>query len=216
MAGRTRSCRRPGEPDSGEVPLLPGPLRAPGLPCTLRRVSRTALIALLLAIPAAPAQARPRGATVSDPVAAAVRRAVAYWHGTPCGGHVAVVGAAPGEAPAAGQNVPGLHGAEAAMWATFRAPGSTDAFAEPPSSYSECVVHVNRRTWPEWRAEDAHFAAFCKEMVHEFGHFEGYPDAGARPGTIQYERPDLARLPLCERFRLVYGHEVFTGQPRPG
>jgi hypothetical protein len=48
-------------------------------------------------------------------------------------------------------------------------------------------------------------------MLHEYGHFEGYTDSGAAPGTIEYERPDLARVPLCERFRLVYGHRVFSG-----
>jgi len=174
---------------------------------------------LLALLAGARAQARARPPAVSDPVAEAVRRAVAYWHGTPCAGQVLVVSATAGEAPPAGQNVPGLGTHAAAMWATFRAPvpggAAADANTAPPSSYRECVVHVNTATWPNWRSEDTNFASFCKEMLHEYGHFEGYSDAGARAGTIQYERPDLARVPLCERFRLVYGHKLFTGHPRP-
>jgi hypothetical protein len=74
-------------------------------------------------------------------------------------------------------------------------------------------VHINRRTWPGWKAEDAGFASFCKQMLHEYGHFEGREDTGAAPGTIEYERPELAHVPACESFRLVYGHEVFVGHP---
>jgi hypothetical protein len=184
------------------------------------RVPRAGLIPPLVAalvaaaLAAAPAYAGPPR-SASDPVAAAVARATTYWHGTPCGGRVGVVNGAPGEAPVAGQNVPGLTGSPAAMWATFRAPGvAGDAFAASPSVYTECVVHINQRVWPGRRFEDAHFAVFCKEMLHEYGHFEGYPDAGAHLGTIEYERPDLARVPLCERFRLVYGHKVYMGAPR--
>jgi hypothetical protein len=176
----------------------------------MSRLTATGLaLVLALGVAAAPAPARHRPAA-SNPVAEAVKRAVAFWHGVPCAGQVHVAGAPPSEAPAAGQSVPGLAARAAAMWATWHAPTGT----APPSTYSQCVVYVNRTTWPDWRTEDAGFATFCKEMVHEYGHFEGYSDAGAVPRTIQYERPDLARLPICERFRLLYGHEVFTGRPR--
>lgn len=172
-------------------------------------MSRLVAIAGLALAVAAPAQAHRRPAA-SNPVAEAVKRAVAYWHRVPCAGQVQVVAGPQSEAPVAGQNVPGLAGRAAAMWATWHAPTTV----APPGAYSQCVVHVNSTAWPDWRAEDAGFAAFCKEMVHEYGHFEGYADAGALPGTIEYERPDLARLPMCERFRLAYGHEVFTGRAR--
>lgn len=147
-----------------------------------------------------------------------MRRAVAFWGNTPCGGSVAVVAGAPSEAPAAGTNVPGARRKAAAMWATWRVPASgagsaPGSYAAAAATFTECVVHINVGVWPGWRAEDARFGAFCKEMLHEYGHFEGYPDTGATPGTIQYERPDLARVPLCERYRLIYGHTLYSSPP---
>ena len=74
-------------------------------------------------------------------------------------------------------------------------------------------MHINRGIWFSIRAEDSDFPAFCKEMLHEYGHFEGDSDVGAAPGTIEYERPDLARVPLCERYRLRYGFRLYSGPP---
>jgi len=171
--------------------------------------------ALLGATPAA--SAAQRGAFYSDPVAQAVGRAVEYWKGTPCGGTVGVVFGPDASAPVAGENAPGTRPGVAAMWAEWSTPAGPNLFTQPPASFTECVVHVNRSIWPTTQAEDAGFAVFCKEMVHEYGHFEGYPDVGAKPGTIQYERPDLARVPSCERFRLHFGLRIYAGAPRrPG
>jgi hypothetical protein len=149
----------------------------------------------------------------SDPVAEAVGRAVEYWGGTPCGGTVDVVIAVNSEAPPAGQNAPRAPGHVAAMWATWLTPGGPNLFTEPASSFGECVVHVNRGIWPSTQAEDANFGAFCKEMLHEYGHFDGHPDVGAAAFTIEYERPDLAHVPLCERYRLYYGHRLYSRPP---
>jgi hypothetical protein len=108
-------------------------------------------------------------------------------------------------------NALGPAGERAAMWATWLTPDGVNNFAAPPSTYSECVVHMNTAVWPSWLAEDRDFPAFCKEMIHEFGHFAGYQDVGASRGTVQYERPDLARVPSCESYRLIYGRLVFSG-----
>jgi len=123
---------------------------------------------------------------------------------------VAVVSGTRSEAPAAGMNSDGAPGEMAAMWATWLAPGGPNLYTKPASAYRSCVVHINSSVWPTWRSDDYDFPAFCKEMLHEYGHFEGYEDVGARRGTIQFERPDLARLPACEHFRLTHGHTIYT------
>lgn len=173
---------------------------------------RAALVALGLFAHAPPA---PRTVVDSNPVAEAVTRAVDYWGGTPCGGSVTIVSSPSGEAPPAGVNAPSPAGSVAAMWATWMTSAGANQFSVPPATFSDCVVHINAGVWPSWQADDRDFPGFCKEMLHEYGHFEGYPDAGATPGTIEYERPDLAHVPLCERYRLVYGHTVYTPRPPP-
>lgn len=172
---------------------------------------RLAAGALLLLVSVAPLPAAHAAAPDSDPVTEAATRAVAFWDGTPCGGAVTVLGGPAGEAPPAGENDgdAGL-GQRAAMWATWMTPSGANQFVTPPTVFSDCVIHVNLAVWPSWRADDREFAAFCKEMLHEYGHFEGYPDVGAIPDTIEYEQPVLAHVPLCERYRLVFGHELYT------
>ncbi len=175
---------------------------------------RVAALSLLVAL-ALPATAVARAPIVdSNPVAEAVARAVRYWGGTPCDGSVAVMASPSSEAPAAGMNAPSPAGDLAAMWSTWLTPDGANQFDAagqpiPPATFTECVVHINSSVWPSWRVDDGNFADFCKDMLHEYGHFEGYPDVGAVPNTIQYERPDLARVPLCERYRLVYGHRIY-------
>jgi hypothetical protein len=150
----------------------------------------------------------------SEPIAEAVWRAVVYWGGTPCGGIVSVTYGPDGEAPAAGANAPGAPGHVAAMWADWSTPGGgRNDFVQPPTTFTECTVHVNRSIWPSRQAEDSNFPAFCKEMLHEYGHFEGFPDVGQTLGTVEYERPDLAHVPLCERYRLQFGLRLFAGVP---
>jgi hypothetical protein len=176
---------------------------------------RLAAGAVLLLVSVAPLPAARAADPDSDPVTEATARAVEFWAGTPCDGTVAVIGSAGGEAPPAGENDGEAgHGVRAAMWATWTTPSGANQFVSP-TLFSDCVVHVNLAVWPSWRADDREFAAFCKEMLHEYGHFEGHPDVGATPDTIEYEQPVLAHVPLCERYRLLYGHEIYTaGNPR--
>ncbi len=189
----------------------------------MRRLAAGALLLLASVAPAAVARA---AQATSDPVSEATARAVEFWGAMPCGGAVTVLGDPAGEAPPAGENDGEAgHGLRAAMWATWLTADGANQFDVagqpiPPDMFSDCVVHVNLAVWPSWRADDREFAAFCKEMLHEYGHFEGYPDVGAVPDTIEYEQPVLARVPLCERYRLVYGHELYTsssprGRPLP-
>jgi hypothetical protein len=152
----------------------------------------------------------------SDPVTEATARAAAFWGGVPCRGEVSVLAGINAEAPPAGANAPqapSAIGARAAMWATWSSPVGANEFAAPPVTFTACVVHVNVSVWPGWEADDRGFTAFCKEMVHEYGHFEGHSDVGQRPGTVEYEQPDLARVPSCESYRLVYGHHLYLPAP---
>lgn len=169
------------------------------------------LVVVVVALGAAQAPARD-----SDPVSEATARAVEFWGGTPCGGDVAVVAGPLDEAPPAGEN-DGAATAElrAAMWATWQSPAGANEFLAPAATFSNCTVHVSPAVWPTWRSDDEEFAAFCKEMLHEYGHFEGHPDVGAIPYTIEYEQPVLAHAQVCESFHLVYGTELYTAvKPR--
>ncbi len=186
------------------MPPVPPRSRAAALAAALA----TALVALL-----APGRADARG-SYSDPLGEAIGRAVEYWEGTPCAGTVGVVMAPASEAPEAGANAPGAPSRFAAMWATWSSPTGFNMFTSEPASFTECVVHINIGVWPTVQSEDALFPAFCKEILHEYGHFEGYPDYGQRPGTVEYERPDLAHVPLCESYVLHYGEKVYRGPPR--
>lgn len=154
----------------------------------------------------------------SNPVSEAMERAAHYWGSAPCGNLISAVAGSPDEAPTAGVNLPGLPLQKAAMWATWNTPLGANNYTAQPDTFTDCVVHINLRVWPSWRADDKDFRAFCKEMVHEYGHFEGHPDMGAVAGTIEYEQPEQARVPECERYRLLYGHAVFVrptrGTPR--
>jgi len=179
----------------------------------VRTVPLAAAIAAAALFLTAAGSAQARG-YYSEPLAEAVARAVEYWQGTPCGGTVGVIMAPAAEAPEAGANAPGAPTPFAAMWATWVSPTGVNEFTSPPASFSECVVHINVGVWPSVRSEDADFPAFCKEILHEYGHFEGYPDWDQQPGTIEYERPDLAHEPLCENYVLFYGEKVYRGPPR--
>lgn len=174
---------------------------------------RTGAVLLVLSLRAAPAA----HATLptSDPVSEATARAVEFWGGTPCGGAVTVIPGPLEEAPVAGENdAEATSRLRAAMWSTWLTPAGTNQFVSP-TTFGDCVVHVNPAVWPTWQADDREFAAFCKEMIHEYGHFEGFPDVGAAPDTIQYEQPVLAHVPLCESYRLVYGPVLYAaGRPR--
>lgn len=99
------------------------------------------------------------------------------------------------------------------MWTTWDTPAGVNSFKALPASFTDCVIHINDGVWPTWLADDTRFPVFCKQIVHEFGHLEGRPDVGALAGTVEYERPDLARLPIYERYRLVYGHTTYQGPP---
>ncbi len=183
-------------------------------------MKRAARWGLGLALMLSPYLAARAAASSSDPVKVAARRAAAFWSGVPCDGEVAVVGGSALEAPISGANTIGP-ARPAAMWATWLRPagetplalaGSPDAI--DPATFTDCVVHINLSVWPSWKVEDRHFAAFCKEMLHEFGHFDGESDVGQPRGTIEYERPDLAREPVCERYRLRFGPRVYAGRAR--
>ena len=132
-----------------------------------------------------------------------MRRAELFWSGVPCAGQIAVAGGTPVEAPSAGANAEETV-KKAAMWASWSTPDGPNSFSAAPATFRNCVVHVNLRVWPNWRVDDEHFRAFCKEMTHEYGHFEGFPDLGARRGTVEYEQPEYAVVPTCEGYRLVF------------
>jgi hypothetical protein len=162
----------------------------------IRAAAAAAFAALALLVPArVRAEAPP---PTSDPVLEATQRAAEHWDGAPCR-QVPTVSTT---------DVPAGSPPFAAMW-TYVVEGP------PPAS---CPIYINARVWTSWRTEDENFEAFCKLMVHEYGHLRGYPDQGARPGTVEYQDPTPARVPECERFRLYYGRwEYFPwGYRDPG
>lgn len=180
----------------------------------VRMIGPGAGAVLLTMLCTSPTPARARARIVdSDPVVQAAAEAVSYWGSPPCGGAVAVVGGSPREAPVAGRNTPGVSLARAAMWASWMTPLGANTFAAPAASFTDCTVHINLLIWPDWLTDDMNFRAFCKEMVHEYGHFEGHPDTGALIGTVEYEQPEYAKVPGCAHFRLIYGHRVFRPVP---
>lgn len=159
-----------------------------------RRTSCGTILALLTLC--TPAFAH--GPTDTNPIKLAVTRGESYWPAKPCDGHVTVVSGGEGEPTPP----PGF---QMAMWVTFETPFGSANFAAPPSTYRSCVVHLSSTMWPDWQTDDSHFAVFCQLMTHEIGHFEGYPDTEAQPGTIQYEDPSTAPLvPPCRHYHLVY------------
>jgi hypothetical protein len=155
-------------------------------------VGRTlAVLAAVLAWAPATASGRPRPVIDSDPVTEALQRAADYWGGAPCHGALTVTLAEPVEP-------------DASMW--------TPVVATPAEEGAmvTCPIYLSRQLWPNWYVDDLNFEVFCKTLVHEVGHYEGHADEGAAPGTVEYEFPEWATVPQCERYRLVYGHRVFT------
>ncbi len=111
-------------------------------------------------------------------------------------------------------NSSGASGEVAAMWATWVTPPSRGGSSAAAAAFEHCTIHINLAVWPNRQVDDSDFPVFCKEMVHEWGHFEGRPDRGAKRGTVEYERPELARVPACERYRLIYGSTIYTPTAR--
>lgn len=173
------------------------------------------LILLLLPASAQAHDHRPEPDT--NPLIEAVERAETYWGNAPCNGNIRVMSGP--EAPPRVQMDDPLPGSYPAWeWVNFDSPRGEDALSAPPSTYTDCVVHLNPEWWPDWLADDRAFDIFCQLMVHEIGHLEGYPDAGAMPGTIQYINPLSAPLvPECQSYRLVYhAHDktlIFASRP---
>jgi hypothetical protein len=127
----------------------------------------------------------------TNPMALALHLGEAYWKNVPCHGALPVIAAEP--------VVP-----SASMWTYVLATPAEE------TTMASCPIYVSEQSWPNWYVDDLNFEAFCKTMIHEMGHLEGYSDEGAVLGTIQYEAPNLAKVPLCEHYRLYYGHHMFT------
>lgn len=137
----------------------------------------------------------------TDPITLALRRAEQYWRNIPCGGAISITSGSPKGI----YEVPIPANEEVAMWASFDTPAGPDNFSAPPSTFSACVIYMNPAIFPNWEEDDEHFTMLCQVMTHEVGHFEGYADANARPGTIQNAAPTKAPLvPECRHARLFY------------
>jgi hypothetical protein len=109
-------------------------------------------------------------------------------------------------------NYPNAYGTPDAM-TTFDTPDGVNNFAEPASTYTNCVIHLSAVEWPiDWRAQgDAidpridNWPRFCRVIVHEFGHLLGYPDEFTEPHGIEYIEsleeniPAICRVPLRAR-----------------
>ena len=156
-----------------------------------------AALATLFLIAAPPASAQLR--RDSNPVVTATLAAAAYWHGTPCGGHVTI---------AEGTSEVPPNGA----LTSFDTPIGENAVTQVPATFTDCLVRLSP-DWHEWVWDDQEYEALCQLMVHEFGHLEGFSDEGAQPGTVEYIHPDTAPLVApCRHYRLLYYEH---GQRRP-
>jgi hypothetical protein len=152
----------------------------------------SAVVFLALAAPSPPRA--PRHPEYTNPIQLALDRAYTFWGNKPC----PTITATGAEAPDPSYG----------MWVTF--------LATPEQHPAVCPIYINRTLWPTWEADDQNFVNFCKEMVHEVGHFEGFPDEGAQPGTVQYVDSELAHIPICEqRTRLYLGHTWVEVGVRP-
>lgn len=146
----------------------------------------------------------------TNPVALALQRAEQYWGNIPCQGQINVVSSK----PEGTYEVPIPASEEIAMWADFETPAGPDNFTAPSSAFMHCVVHVNPSIFPNWEEDDEHFTMLCQLMTHEIGHFEGYPDANAKPRTIQSPAAMTAPIvPECRYARLFYSGEQLLVTP---
>lgn len=110
---------------------------------------------------------------------------VVFWKNNPCGGSVQVQYTPPSQGPDPAVAT-GLSGTKVLWaWVTFNTPDGPTNFNSPPSTYTDCVVHINPQIWSpvmqSWL-----FLSFCALMVHEYGHLEGYADQTAVPTSITY------------------------------
>lgn len=143
-----------------------------------------------------------------NPLVAAAKRAVIYWHANPCDGRVSVVGevASDNPLPIVKERAPYMD-----AWTTWDSPTGETSQLSPPSTFTDCVVHLNLQYLRSWRADDETFDDFCQVVVHEYGHLLGHPDAGAPEGTVESARAEEAPIVRpCQHYRLRYGHIVFA------
>lgn len=133
----------------------------------------------------------------TDTFALAETRAAQYWGVQPCGGTYRL--------EVGGTYTLGPLGIPPAMWVSFDTPSGHLDWAATPTTYFNCVVHVNPSdpvANAEWRVNN--FAETCQLMVHEFGHFMGFPDNN-EPGTLMYEDPIMAPLvQTCQHYEIWY------------
>lgn len=195
----------------GSAPHAPGPDRLTKEAAMLKRIGLTLLLATLALAATAQAKrcawhrsgcdriARPTlPPHDSDPIATAMAAASAYWNGTPCGGAVRV------EAEA-GTDVETATKSPYGALASFMTPAGANLVSQPPSTYTGCLVRLSQAWRVSWAWDDQEYELLCVLMIHEYGHFEGYADEGAKPGTVAYIHPETAPLPpQCKHFRLVY------------
>ena len=135
--------------------------------------------------------------------------AVAYWGSEPCGTDVAVVYAPPSASPTDDTGGVPQDGPLWA-WTTFNTPDGPMDWAAPPSTYSDCVVTINRVAWSPRRQIEL-FPTFCALIVHEYGHLFGHPDSASDPSTsITYPdiTPENDAVPACT-VRYHVAHELW-------
>jgi hypothetical protein len=137
----------------------------------------------------AKAAASPRAGVGATALEQALAAAASYWHNTPCQGDVTMLwqSVAP-PSPVAGTTTE--------AWVSFQTPLGPQDFSAPPSTYTECEVHISLKRWPSLAALGAEDAAFCQMIVHEFGHLEGFADSFAySPTDVRYPILTAANVP---------------------
>jgi hypothetical protein len=134
----------------------------------------------------------------SDLVANALARAARYWRAVPCRGQFRVIADR-----SVTQDI--VYG-----WATFDTTSEPErGLGAPPSTYTNCVIHLNG-AWFGTRRQDAQeWWAFCITVVHEYGHLLGHGHTiPPRPYDVMNAQPlQWGSLPMCgDRPSERYGH----------
>jgi hypothetical protein len=158
-----------GTPDHG--------VSAAGSGCRSRTTGAAlALLVLLLALatPSAAAQARHhKGPT--DLVGLAYKRAVAYWHGVPCQGKVAL---RMGHVDSAWEARFEARGQTLFSWASYDRYPSDEA---NPLLFTNCSVTLNNHFWTRAGMRE-NWPQLCVAVTHELGNLFGLPEVQEPPG----------------------------------
>lgn len=133
------------------------------------------ILAVLLATLAVPTGASAQKQPARGTVPWAQREAAAYWGSTPCDGYVTVTVEALPPALEASENA-AIGNPHIAAWSTWESPAGPDNKSPEPTTYTDCIVHLNKADWTgdqqPWGGE-GRAVSLCVALIHEYGNLWG-------------------------------------------